>query len=71
MKKKLLCLVLVFCLTIPSLTSCLLLDSDLELGIREPAGDTNITVEGGPIIENIEINSNSEKYIELINKLDA
>lgn len=59
MKKKLLCLVLVFCLTIPSLTSCLLRDSDLKLGIREPAGDTNITVEGGPVIENIQINSNS------------
>lgn len=59
MKKKLLCLALVFCLTIPSLTSCLLLDGDLELNKREPVGDTNITVEGGPVIENIQINSNS------------
>lgn len=59
MKKKLLCLVLIFCLALPSLTSCLLLDSDLKLNQREPAGDTNITVEGGPVIENIQINTNS------------
>lgn len=65
MKKKLLCILFVLCFSVMPLTSCLLLeggDSVLN-GDRAPAGGTTINVEGGPVYENIEINSNHDKNL--------
>ena len=64
MKKKLLCLLFVLNFAIPSLTSCLMAGGgDLFLPEGAQIGDTTINVEGGPIYEKIEINSNSDKNL--------
>ena len=66
MKKKIFALMLLICISVGSLSSCLLFDLGFSGTAGSPSGsdgDTNINVEGGPSYENITINSSHDKNL--------
>ncbi len=65
MKKKILALMLLICVSVGSLSSCLLLDLGLDSSgsLSGSSGDTVINVEGGPNYDNITINSSHSKNL--------
>ena len=65
MKKKILAFILLLCVSVGSLSSCLIFDLGLDSSgsFSGSAGDTNINVEGGPSYENITINSSHDKNL--------
>lgn len=65
MKKKILALILLICVSVGSLSSCLLLDLGVDSmgSLSGSSGDTNINVDGGPSYENITINSSHNKNL--------
>ncbi len=65
MKKKIIAILLLICVSVGSLSSCLMFDLNIDPAgsLSGPSGNTNINVEGGPNYENITINSTHNKNL--------